>query len=65
MVPWRAWRTTAALAAALLLVALGGLNLHAWLLRAQQQALRAEMVRIVQEANPQVPGRPHLCKSRR
>ena len=55
VVPWRAWRTTAALAAALLLVALGGLNLHAWLLRAQEQALRAEMVRIVQEANPQVP----------
>jgi general secretion pathway protein L len=55
VLPWRAWRTTAALAAALLLVALGSLNLHAWLLRAQEQALRAEMVRIVQEANPQVP----------
>jgi general secretion pathway protein L len=55
IVPWRTWRTTLALSAALLLVAIGGLNLHALVLRAQEKALRADMVRIVQEADPQVP----------
>jgi general secretion pathway protein L len=52
---WQAWRATMALAAVLLVVAVGGLNVHAWLLRAQEQGLRAEMVKIVKEVNPQVP----------
>jgi general secretion pathway protein L len=55
LVPWRNWRTTLALSAALLLVAVGGLNLHALMLGAQEKALRADMVRIVQEADPRVP----------
>jgi general secretion pathway protein L len=55
VVRWRDWRTSYALAAVLAIVALGGLNLHAWMLHAQEQALRAQMVRRVQEANPQVP----------
>lgn len=55
IVRWEAWRTTAALAAVLLLVALGGLNVHAWTLRAQERALRETMAGIVKEAFPQVP----------
>jgi general secretion pathway protein L len=55
LVPWQAWRGTRALGATLLLVGVAGLNVHAWLLHAQAQALRADMVNIVKEVNPQVP----------
>lgn len=55
LVPWRAWRPTFALGAVLAAVGVGGLNLHAALLAAEERALRADMVRIVREADPQVP----------
>jgi general secretion pathway protein L len=55
VLPWEAWRRTAILAALVLLAALGGLNLHAWLLGAQERALRAAMVRVMQDADPKVP----------
>jgi general secretion pathway protein L len=55
VVRWEAWRTSVLLTATLLLVAVAGLNVHAWLLHAQAQTLRADMVKIVKEVNPQVP----------
>jgi general secretion pathway protein L len=55
VLPWEAWRGTAVLATLVLVTALGGLNLHAWLLRHQEQTLRAAMVRVVKDVDPQVP----------
>ncbi len=49
------WRLPAALAAVLLLVMLGGLNLQAWQLRAEESALREQMKTIVEDAIPGVP----------
>ncbi len=54
IVSWRAWRTTIVLGAILLLAALGGLNLQAWTLRAQEKALRETMTGILKESFPQV-----------
>jgi general secretion pathway protein L len=55
LVRWQPWRASAALGVMLVAAALTGLNLHAWMLRGQQRAIRASMVRIVQESFPQVP----------
>jgi type II secretion system protein L len=54
VVAWQAWRASAALAATLLLVGIGGLNVHAWLLNVQAKAVRSDMVKLVKEVNPQV-----------
>jgi type II secretion system protein L len=55
MLSWQAWRPALVLGLAVLVAAVGGLNLHAWALRAQEKALRAAMVGIVKETFPQVP----------
>lgn len=55
VVSWRTWRTSLSLGLALLLAGAGGLNLHAWVLRAQEKALRETMVGIVKDTFPQVP----------
>jgi general secretion pathway protein L len=55
VVRWEAWRVSVALTTVLLLVAVAGLNMHAWLLYTQAQAMRADMVKMVKEMNPQVP----------
>jgi hypothetical protein len=52
---WRRSRTPVVLGALLLMVALGGLNLHAWKLRGDEKALRASMSAIVVDAIPGVP----------
>jgi len=49
------WRLPAILGAILLLVMLGGLNLQAWKLRAEESALREKMKAIVEETIPGVP----------
>ncbi|KPK35159.1 MAG: hypothetical protein AMJ66_01995 [Betaproteobacteria bacterium SG8_40] len=49
------WRLPAVLGGILLLVMLGGLNLQAWKLRAEESALREKMKTIVEEAIPGVP----------
>ena len=45
---------TATLAVVLVVVMLGGLNLHAWKLRKEEQTLREKMAAIVKEAIPGV-----------
>jgi type II secretion system protein L len=55
VVRWQAWRSTMVLGGVLLLTALGGLNLHAWTLRAKEKELREAMTEIVRESFPQVP----------
>jgi general secretion pathway protein L len=52
---WTRLRTPVALAVLLLVVALGGLNLHAWKLHGEEKALRARMSAIVVDAIPGVP----------
>jgi general secretion pathway protein L len=52
---WKRLRTPAVLAVLLLVVALGGLNLHAWKLLGAEKALRARMSAIVVESIPGVP----------
>lgn len=52
---WKRLRTPALLAVLLLVVSLGGLNLHAWKLRGEEKALRAEMSTIVVESIPGAP----------
>ena len=52
---WKQLRVPLALGAVLLIVTLGGLNLHAWKLRGEEQALRARMSAIVEDAIPGVP----------
>ena len=51
---WSRWRMTATLAVVLVVVMLGGLNLHAWKLRKEEQTLREKMAAIVKEAIPGV-----------
>jgi type II secretion system protein L len=55
IIRWPDWRATIVLGAALLLVSLGGLNLHAWALRAEESALRDQMAAVLLETFPQVP----------
>ena len=55
VVSWRAWRPTLVLGIALLVAAVGGLNLHAWKMRMQEKSLRERMVGIVKETFTQVP----------
>ncbi len=52
---WKRLRTPVALAILLFVVALGGLNLHAWKLLGEEKALRASMAAIVADAIPGVP----------
>jgi general secretion pathway protein L len=52
MLEWAAWRVPAALAAALALVWLAGLNLDAWLMIREERALRARMDAELREAFP-------------
>jgi len=52
---WKRLRTPAVLGVLLLVVALGGLNLHAWKLHREEQALREKMSAIVVDAIPGVP----------
>ena len=52
---WKRLRTPVVLGALLLVVALGGLNAHAWKLRGEEAALRARMSAIVTDAIPGVP----------
>lgn len=54
IVRWQDWRATIALGAVLLLVCLGGLNLHAFVLRSEESALRDEMAAVLREAFPDV-----------
>ena len=55
MLSWRAWRPTMGLSLALLVAAVGGLNMHAWALRVQERALREAMVGIVKETIQHLP----------
>jgi general secretion pathway protein L len=50
-----AWRSTMVLGAVFLIVVVGGLNLHAWALRAKERSLRDAMTAIVKETFPEVP----------
>ncbi len=52
---WRAWRVPAALAAALALTWLVGLNVDAWLMRREESALRAHMEATLRGAFPSTP----------
>ena len=52
---WRAWRLPAALAAALVLVWIAGLNVDAWLELREERQLRGRMNAAFREAFPQVP----------
>lgn len=52
---WHAWRTPAALAAALALVWIAGLNIDAWLKLREERQLREQMNATFREAFPQVP----------
>ncbi|MFN0040912.1 MAG: type II secretion system protein GspL [Burkholderiales bacterium] len=54
VIGWKNWRSTLVLGAALVLVAVGGLNLSAWKMRAQEKTLRDAMAAIVKEAMPKV-----------
>jgi len=51
---WGRWRVSATLAVTLIVVILGGLNLHAWKLRKEEQTLRGEMAEIVKDTIPGV-----------
>lgn len=55
MVDWRAWRMPVALAAALALVWIAGLNIDAWLKLREERALRAQVNAAFRSAFPQVP----------
>jgi general secretion pathway protein L len=55
IVDWRAWRVPAALAAALALVWIAGLNIDAWLKLREERALRAQMNAAFRSAFPRVP----------
>jgi general secretion pathway protein L len=55
MADWRAWRVPAALAAALVLTWIAGLNIDAWLKLREERGLRAQMQAAFREAFPQVP----------
>ncbi len=55
MVDWRAWRLPAALAAALALTWIAGLNVDAWLKLHEERQLRSQMNVAFREAFPRVP----------
>lgn len=55
MVDWRGWRVPVALAAALALVWIAGLNVDAWLKLREERALRSQMNAAFRAAFPQVP----------
>jgi len=55
MVDWRAWRLPAALAAALALAWIAGLNIDAWLKLREERQLRAQMSAAFREVFPRVP----------
>jgi general secretion pathway protein L len=55
MVDWRAWRAPAALAAALALAWIAGLNIDAWLKLREERQLRGQMNAVFREAFPRVP----------
>ena len=52
---WRSWRVPAALAAALALVWIAGLNIDAWMKLREERALRAQINAAFRSAFPQVP----------
>jgi general secretion pathway protein L len=52
---WKAWRPAAALAAALALVWITGLNFDAWLMLREERELRGRMSAALREAFPRVP----------
>ncbi len=52
---WSLWRRTFTLLVILFLVVIGGLNLHAWRLKAEETALRSRMASVVKEAIPSLP----------
>jgi general secretion pathway protein L len=54
MVDWRAWRLPAALAVALALAWIAGLNIDAWLKLREERQLRAQMSAMFREAFPRV-----------
>jgi general secretion pathway protein L len=54
MIDWRTWRTPAALAAALVLVGIAGLNLDAWLMLREERELRDRLAATLREAFPRV-----------
>jgi general secretion pathway protein L len=55
MVDWRAWRLPAALAAALALAWIAGLNIDVWLKLREERQLRGQMNAAFREAFPRVP----------
>ncbi|MGH8635036.1 MAG: type II secretion system protein GspL [Burkholderiales bacterium] len=55
MVDWRAWRLPAALAAALALAWIAGLNIDAWLKLREERQLRSQIAVAFREALPRVP----------
>jgi general secretion pathway protein L len=55
MVDWRAWRLPAALAAALALAWIAGLNIDAWFQLQEERRLREQMSVTFREAFPRVP----------
>jgi general secretion pathway protein L len=55
IVDWRAWRTPAALAAALAFLWIVGLNIDAWRMLREGRQLRAQMNATFREAFPRVP----------
>jgi len=55
MVDWSAWRLPAALAAALMLAWIAGLNIDAWLKLREERQLRSQMSAVFREAFPRVP----------
>jgi len=55
MVDWRAWRMPAALAAALALAWIAGLNIDAWLKQREARQLRGQMNAVFRETFPRVP----------
>jgi general secretion pathway protein L len=54
MIDWRTWRTPAALAAALVLVWIAGLNVEAWLMLREERELRGHLAAVLREAFPRV-----------
>jgi general secretion pathway protein L len=54
MADWRAWRVSAALAAALVLAWIAGLNIDAWLKLREERQLRVQMTTAFREAFPRV-----------
>jgi general secretion pathway protein L len=55
IVDWRAWRLPAALAAALALIWIAGLNIDAWLTLREERQLRGQMNAAFRETFPRVP----------